>query len=318
MRVLVTGAAGFIGFHAARALLQRGDEVHGFDNINAYYDPAVKHARLDALRQSEGFAFTRGDLCDRDALTAVFDRFEPDHVLHLAAQAGVRYSIENPMAYVQSNLVGFQHVIELVRERKPRNFVYASSSSVYGGNKELPFHEEQDVRNPVSLYAATKLSNELVARSYGNLYELPSTGLRFFTVYGPFGRPDMAMFLFASGMLAGKPIPVFNEGRMIRDFTYVDDIVAGTIAALDRPQLGAVYNLGKGSPENLMDMIRILESCLGVEAKLDLLPMQLGDVRETVSDVSRARADLGYDPKTPISEGIPRFVEWFRGWNGRT
>jgi UDP-glucuronate 4-epimerase len=314
MRVLVTGAAGFIGFHTSRALLRRGETVVGYDNVNDYYDPAVKHARLEELSTFESFHFTRGDITDADALAAVWSDLAPTHVVHLAAQAGVRYSIENPMAYVRANLDGFQHVIELARAHRPENFVYASSSSVYGGNKEMPFSESQRVDNPISLYAATKASNELVARAYGNLYDLPTTGLRFFTAYGPFGRPDMAMYKFAELMLAGKPIPVFNHGEMIRDFTYVDDIVQGILAALEKPQRGAVYNLGRGDSMELMDMIQHLEQHLGVKAEVDMLPMQPGDVPATLADISKARLDLGYEPQTDTATGIGHFVRWFLEW----
>ena len=257
MKVLVTGAAGFIGFHTSRRLLDAGHQVMGFDSVNDYYDPHFKDLRLAVLRDYKGFTFTKGLLEDHAALTAAWKYFSPTHVIHLAAQAGVRYSIENPMAYVNSNLIGFQNVIELVRHTKPAHFVYASSSSVYGGNKELPFSELQDVSNPISLYAATKLSNELVAKSYANLFSMPCTGLRFFTVYGPYGRPDMAMFKFADAMRAGRPLPVFNSGKMVRDFTYIDDIVSGILGALGRIEKGQIYNLGRGNRELLLDMIQI-------------------------------------------------------------
>ncbi len=311
MRVFVTGAVGFIGFHTAKKLLDEGASVHGYDNINDYYDPYYKDIRLEVLKSYDKFSFTKGNLADNPTLSNAWKKFEPSHALNLAAQAGVRYSIENPMAYVESNLVGFQNVIELVRETKPENFAYASSSSVYGSNKELPFSEKHHVENPISLYAATKLENELVAKAYGHLFELPTTGLRFFTVYGPYGRPDMAMFKFAEAMRHGKKLPVFGEGKMGRDFTFIEDIVAGTIAALKKPQISQVYNLGRGKRENLLDMIKILEGEIGKPADLDLMPMQPGDVRETTADISKAKEDLGYDPQTDISEGIPQFAKWY-------
>lgn len=312
MRVLLTGSAGFIGFHTAKALLARGDRVFGYDNINGYYDPAFKRARLEVLAREPGFTFTKGDLADERTLKEAFAQSQPDCVVNLAAQAGVRYSLENPMAYIQSNVVGFQNLIDLVRAHRPANFVYASSSSVYGGNKVLPFSETQEVSNPISLYAATKLSNELVAKTYGNLFEIPSTGLRFFTVYGPMGRPDMAMFKFADLMVKGRRIPVFNHGKMIRDFTYIDDIVAGIAACVDRPEINQIYNLGKGSPDNLLDMIRLLEENLGMKAETEMMPMQAGDVEATLADISRAKARLGYQPKTDLAHGIAEFAKWYK------
>lgn len=312
MRVFLTGAAGFIGFHTALALLEAGHHVCGFDNLNSYYDPHYKMLRLDILKGYERFSFVKGDIQDAAVLSAAWENFDPTHVIHLAAQAGVRYSIENPHAYVQTNLVGFQNVIELVRKTSPQNFVYASSSSVYGGNKTLPFRESDRVDDPISLYAATKKSNELVARTYGNLFKIKSTGLRFFTVYGPYGRPDMALFSFMRKILAGDAIPVFNRGEMLRDFTYIDDIVAGIIAANTRPTLNAIYNLGRGKQEKLLTMIGLLETSIGRKAQLDLLPMQQGDVEATLADITLARVELGFEPKTSIDVGIPRFVEWYR------
>lgn len=311
MRAFVTGAAGFIGFHTSMALLKKGYEVYGFDNVNDYYNPAFKELRLDVLRQHKGFAFTRAHLQDGAALGKAWDEARPEVVVHLAAQAGVRYSIENPMAYVESNLIGFQNILELARRDQPRNFVYASSSSVYGGIKELPFHEGMNTNCPISLYAVTKMENELAAKAYSQLFKLPTTGLRFFTVYGPYGRPDMAMFKFADLMLMGQPIPVYNNGKMIRDFTFVDDIVAGVVAAAERPQLGKVYNLGRGSQIDLLEMIAILEAELGVKAKRDMMPMQLGDVEATLSDVSLAKAELGYHPLTNVAEGVKAFAKWY-------
>jgi UDP-glucuronate 4-epimerase len=312
MRLLLTGAAGFIGFHAAKKLLAEGHEVLGYDNFNDYYDPSHKEARSKVLSEFKNFSMVRANLEDAPALTKAWDKFEPDHVLHLAAQAGVRYSIENPLAYISSNIVGFQNVIELVRHRKVTNFVYASSSSVYGSNRQLPFSEVQEVKSPVSLYAATKLANELVASSYAHLYKIPSTGLRFFTVYGPFSRPDMAIYSFAKLMAAGKPISVFNNGNMVRDFTYVDDIVSGICASLKKPEHAQVYNLGRGAAENLMDMIKYLEADLGIKAKINYLPLQAGDVPETISDVTKAHKNLGYTPKTDLKDGIRFFAQWFR------
>lgn len=314
MRILLTGAAGFIGFHTSKALLMQGHTLLGFDSINDYYDPSFKYARLEFLKSFDKFTFIKGNIEDSSALRAAWDKFQPDHVIHLAAQAGVRYSIENPMAYIKANIVGFQNMIELVRERKPLNFLYASSSSVYGGNKILPFSESQDVSNPVSLYAATKLSNELVAKSYGNLFHIPSTGFRFFTVYGPFSRPDMAMFKFAELMRDNKPIPVFNQGNMIRDFTFVEDIVSGLLSSLPRPDVGQVYNLGKGAKNDLLEMIRLLEENLGIKAKKEMLPMQAGDVEATIADISKARTNLGYEPKTDLVTGVKRFAEWYRSF----
>lgn len=316
MRVLVTGAAGFIGYHASVALLAtEGARVCGFDNFNDYYDPALKRRRAADLASRKGFeAMVEGDLGDRGAIERLWRDFKPDHVLHLAAQAGVRYSIENPQAYIQSNIVGFQNLIELVRAHKPINFVYASSSSVYGGNKVLPFSETQDVSNPISLYATTKIANELVAKTYGNLFGVNTTGLRFFTVYGPWGRPDMAMFKFAELMRRGEPIPVYNHGKMLRDFTYIDDIVGGVLASLRKPQLNQVYNLGRGKQVNLMDMIHALEDKLGVKAKLTMMPIQAGDVEATWADVSKARRDLGYDPRTDVNDGVAQFAQWYRNY----
>jgi UDP-glucuronate 4-epimerase len=295
MRVFVTGAAGFIGYHSSRKLLDAGHDVFGFDNLNDYYSPAFKHARLDILARYDRFSFARGDIGDEAALTKAWKGFMPDTVLHLAAQAGVRYSLENPRTYIHSNLVGFQNVIELARETRPNNLVYASSSSVYGGNERLPFRETDDVSKPISLYAASKISNELVARTYGHLFKLPTTGLRFFTVYGPYGRPDMALFKFAKAIRAGEPIDVYNNGKMVRDFTYI----------------GQVYNLGRGQQVDLLRMIEVLEERLGKKSTRHMLPMQAGDVEATLSDVSKARTELGYDPKVTIEEGVSRFVDWF-------
>lgn len=312
MKVFLTGAAGFIGFHTALTLLKQGHEVCGYDSVNDYYDPTYKIRRLDGLHDFQGFSFQKGLLENADLLSTSYRKCAPTHVLHLAAQAGVRYSLEHPHAYIQSNIVGFQNILELVRHSRPENFVYASSSSVYGGNKEFPFRESQNVSNPISLYAATKIANELVAKTYGHLYGIQSTGLRFFTVYGPHGRPDMALFKFTRNMLKSEPIQIFNHGNMIRDFTYIDDIVAGILSALSRPQMNKIYNLGRGKKELLSDMIVMLEESLGVKAVKEFLPIQPGDVEETFADTSLAQVELGYSPTVNIEVGIPRFVQWYR------
>ena len=332
MRVLVTGAAGFIGSHLSERLLARGDEVLGYDNLNAYYDPALKEARLARLTPQDGFSFVRASLEDRAALEAAFDDFRPQRVVNLAAQAGVRYSLENPHAYIDSNIVGFLNILEACRHRGIEHLVYASSSSVYGANRKLPFAVEDSVDHPVSLYAATKKANELMAHTYSHLFGLPTTGLRFFTVYGPWGRPDMALFLFTKKILAGEPIDVFNHGHHTRDFTYVDDIVEGVIRTLDRvpgpdpaydplaPTPASslapyrVYNIGNHQPVQLLRYIEVLEDCLGRKAEKRLLPMQPGDVPDTEADVEALRRDTGYSPATPIETGVRRFVEWYRAF----
>ncbi len=315
-RILVTGAAGFIGFHVAELLLSRGDRVVGIDNCNDYYDVGLKEARLARLGARAGFSFCRGDVADGAALGAAFDQGPFDAVCHLAAQAGVRYSLENPLAYGHANLLGFLQVLEACRHRGTGNLVYASSSSVYGANEKVPFAEADRVDRPVSLYAATKVANELMAHSYHHLYGLPCTGLRFFTVYGPWGRPDMATYLFTDQILAGRPIDVFNYGRMERDFTYIDDIAAGVVAALERPLGFEVINLGNHEPVRLERFIAVLEEALGVRAVRRELPMQPGDVPRTYADVEKARRLLGWVPTTPIEVGIPRFVAWYRSYHG--
>ena len=332
MRVLVTGAAGFIGSHLSERLLARGDEVLGYDNLNAYYDPALKEARLARLTPQDGFSFVRASLEDRAALEAAFDDFRPQRVVNLAAQAGVRYSLENPHAYIESNIVGFLNILEACRHRGIEHLVYASSSSVYGANRKLPFAVEDSVDHPVSLYAASKKANELMAHTYSHLFGLPTTGLRFFTVYGPWGRPDMALFLFTKKILAGEPIDVFNHGHHTRDFTYVDDIVEGVIRTLDRvpgpdptydplaPTPASslapyrVYNIGNHQPVQLLRYLEVLEDCLGRKAEKRLLPMQPGDVPDTEADVEALRRDTGYSPATPIETGVRRFVEWYRAF----
>ncbi len=315
-RILVTGAAGFIGFHVAELLLSRGDRVVGIDNCNDYYDVGLKEARLARLGARAGFSCCRGDVADGAALGAAFDQGPFDAVCHLAAQAGVRYSLENPLAYGHANLLGFLQVLEACRHRGTGNLVYASSSSVYGANEKVPFAEADRVDRPVSLYAATKVANELMAHSYHHLYGLPCTGLRFFTVYGPWGRPDMATYLFTDQILAGRPIDVFNYGRMERDFTYIDDIAAGVVAALERPLGFEVINLGNHEPVRLERFIAVLEEALGVRAVRRELPMQPGDVPRTYADVEKARRLLGWAPTTPIEVGIPRFVAWYRSYHG--
>jgi UDP-glucuronate 4-epimerase len=314
MKILLTGAAGFIGFHLARRLLERGDEVVGVDNLNAYYDPALKNARLEILRKFERFEFVRADLADREAMAKVFAAGRFDAVVNLAAQAGVRYSLENPHAYVDANVVGFMNVLEGARHHGTGHLVFASTSSVYGLNPDLPYREEQDTDHPISLYAATKKANELMAHSYAHLFKVPTTGLRFFTVYGPWGRPDMALFKFTRGIIAGESIPVFNEGKMVRDFTYVDDIVEGVVRVIDRPAPYRIFNIGNSNRVELMAYIRAIESAVGKKAKLDLLPMQAGDVAATEADTSALEAATGFRPHTPVEEGVKRFVEWYRDY----
>lgn len=334
MRILITGAAGFIGSTLAARLLARGDEVLGYDNLNDYYDPTLKEARLARLTPQAGFGFVRASLEDRPALERAFADFRPQRVVNLAAQAGVRYSIENPYAYVEANLVGFINVLEACRHGGVEHLVYASSSSVYGANRKLPFSVQDAVDHPVSLYAATKKANELMAHTYSHLYRLPTTGLRFFTVYGPWGRPDMALFLFTRKILADEPIDVFNHGRHTRDFTYVDDIVEGVIRTLDRvpaadpafdplqpnPATSSapyrVYNIGNNQPVELARYIEVLEHALGREARKILLPLQPGDVPDTCADVTELAADTGYAPSTPVEDGVRRFVDWYRAYYG--
>ncbi|HXP76547.1 MAG TPA: NAD-dependent epimerase/dehydratase family protein [Stellaceae bacterium] len=322
MGVLVTGAAGFIGFHVAMALLAQGRQVCGIDNVNDYYSVALKRARLARLAQSKEFEFNEIDISDRDAVAEVFRRHpDIDGIIHLAAQAGVRYSLVNPYAYAQSNVMGQVVMLEAARRlERLRCFVYASSSSVYGANRKQPFSVEDRVDNPISLYAATKRSCELLTESYCHLFGMPSIGLRFFTVYGPWGRPDMAAYLFADAIVAGRPIQVFNYGKMARDFTYIDDIVAGVLAALDRPPKDTpphrIYNLGNHRPEKLLHYIEVLEHALGRKAVMEMVPMQPGDVAESFADIAASQRDLGFQPKTPIDVGIPNFVRWFKEYHG--
>ncbi len=332
MKILVTGAAGFIGFHTARVLLDRGVDVVGLDNMNDYYDVTLKEARLAQLTGRSGFTFERVDLADRPAMEAVFERGNFDRVVHLAAQAGVRYSLENPHAYIDSNVVGFTNILEGCRHNGVEHLVYASSSSVYGANQSMPFSVHDNVDHPLSLYAATKKANELMAHTYASVYELPVTGLRFFTVYGPWGRPDMALFLFTRNILEGKPIDVFNYGKHRRDFTYIDDIVEGVVRTMDRvatanpdwsgaePDPGTssapyrLYNIGSHRPVDLGRYIEVIEECLGAKAEKNLLPLQPGDVPDTYADVDDLIRDVDYQPQTPVEEGIARFVEWYRGY----
>ena len=334
MRILVTGAAGFIGSALSLRLLARGDEVLGVDNLNDYYDVLLKQARLDRLTPHPGFSFAKLSIEDRPAVGKAFHDFRPQRVVNLAAQAGVRYSIENPYAYVESNLVGFINILEACRHGKVEHLVYASSSSVYGANRKLPFSVQDPVDHPVSLYAATKKANELMAHTYSHLYGLPTTGLRFFTVYGPWGRPDMALFLFTKKILAGEPIDVFNHGHHTRDFTYIDDIVEGVIRTLDHvaapdPDYDPVhpsaassaapyrlYNIGNSHPVQLAHYIEVLEDCLGRKAEKNLLPLQPGDVPDTSAEVTELMTDTGYRPDTPVEKGIERFVEWYRHYYG--
>jgi UDP-glucuronate 4-epimerase len=363
VRILLTGAAGFIGFHVAKRLLERGDEVVGVDNFNAYYDPKIKEARVEILKklgpglkrgdpsleEREGraphhvknhphpgplprerekldphpgkreksphpFTLVRADLADREAIHKLFTGARYDAVVNLAAQAGVRYSLENPYAYIDANVVGFMNILEGVRHHGTGHLVFASTSSVYGLNPNLPYKEEDDTDHPVSLYAATKKANEVMAHSYAHLFNIPTTGLRFFTVYGPWGRPDMALFKFTKGILEGTPIPVFNEGRMVRDFTYIDDIAEGVVRTIDRPQGYRIFNIGNHHRVELMEYIRAIEKAVGRKAKLDLLPMQAGDVAATEADTSALAAATGFNPHTPVEVGVQRFVEWYRDY----
>jgi len=332
VKLLVTGAAGFIGFHTARSLLQMGHEVVGLDNLNAYYDVELKAARLRMLEQGDNFRFTRTDITDRGAMQALFAREKFQRVVHLAAQAGVRYSIQNPHLYVQSNIAGFLEVIEGCRAHAVEHLVYASTSSVYGANTRMPFSERQCVDHPLTLYAATKKANELMAHSYSSLYGLPTTGLRFFTVYGPWGRPDMALFRFTKNILEGLPIDVYYEGRHQRDFTYIDDVVEGVAAAVnhvaapdahwnsDAPDPGTsrapyrIYNIGNQRPVTLLRLIEVVEECLGRKAVRNLMPMQMGDVPDTAADVDRLARDMGYRPTTGLEQGVKHFVEWYLGY----
>jgi len=332
MKVMITGIAGFIGSTLAHRLLARGDSVYGVDNMNDYYDVTLKEARLQRLTSQKGFTFEKLDIGDRAGMEKMFKREKFDAVMNLAAQAGVRYSIENPHAYIDANVVGFCNVLEGCRHSGVKHVVFASSSSVYGANTKMPFSEHDNIDHPVSLYAATKKANELMAHSYAHLYKLPCTGLRFFTVYGPWGRPDMALFKFTKGILAGEPIPVFNEGKMIRDFTYIDDIVEGVVRVIDKTATPdptwsgdqpdpatsyapyRVFNIGNNNPVQLMRYIQVLEQCLGKKAILDLLPMQAGDVPATSANTDALEAAVGFRPMVTVETGIARFVEWYKSY----
>ena len=332
MKVLITGAAGFIGSDLALRLLERGDEVIGIDNLNDYYDPALKMARLARTADKPGFTDVRIDLEDRDGIAGIFVKHKPDAVVNLAAQAGVRYSLQNPSAYIDTNVVGFMNILEGCRHNDVQHLVYASSSSVYGSNTKMPFTVHDNVDHPVSIYAATKKANELMAHTYSHLYRLPTTGLRFFTVYGPWGRPDMALFTFTRKMLAGEAIDVFNYGKHRRDFTYIDDIVEGVIRTLDRvPEANpdwsgdqpdsasstapyALYNIGNNQPVELMHYIEVLEDCLGMKAEMNLLPLQPGDVPDTYADVQDLVRDVGYKPDMSVEQGVANFVTWYKDY----
>jgi UDP-glucuronate 4-epimerase len=329
-QILVTGAAGFIGFHVASLLLARGDRVIGLDNLNDYYDPALKRARLDQLRQHQGFTFAHADISDQHAMASVFAAHKPGRVIHLAAQAGVRYSVKHPQAVINSNVVGFGHILEGCRLHETEHLVYASTSSVYGANTSMPFSEHQSVEHPLSLYAATKKANELMAHTYSSLFGLPTTGLRFFTVYGPWGRPDMALFLFTRKILAGEPVDLFNHGKHTRSFTYVDDIAEGVVRVLDKvpqPQSSwsaaapdpatsfapfRIYNIGSDRRTELMRYVELIEENLGKKAILNFLPLQAGDVPDTWADIADLARDVGYSPSTPVEQGVREFISWYR------
>ncbi len=315
MSIMVTGSAGFIGFHVAKALLERGDYVVGYDNVNDYYDQDLKWERNSILEGYDNYKFYHKDLCDHDALEDAFEEHDITKMCHLAAQAGVRYSIDNPHAYQRSNLEGFTNVLEVCRHNEVDNLVFASSSSVYGGCKEIPFSEDYDITHPISFYAATKAANEVMAHSYHHLYGMPCSGLRFFTVYGPWGRPDMAMYLFTERMIKGEPIDVFNYGNMKRDFTYIDDIVNGVLSSIDNPYDYEIFNLGNHTTVNLMYVISKMEEALGIEAEKNMLPMQPGDVERTYADISKAKKMLGFEPKTSVEEGIKQFVDWYKNYH---
>lgn len=314
--ILVTGAAGFIGFHLSKRLLETGYAVIGVDNLNPYYDVNLKRARLDILKSHENFSFYQLDIQDLQGLKNIFKQRQVTKICNLAAQAGVRYSLKDPFSYQKSNIEGFLNLLELAKEYKVSNFVYASSSSVYGKNRKSPYSVEDRVDNPISLYAATKKANELMAHAYSHLFEIPCTGLRYFTVYGPWGRPDMALFLFTDAILKKRPINVYNYGEMRRDFTYIDDIIDGTIRAIERPAPYEIFNLGNSDSVGLLDFIRVIEEELGQEAEKNMMPLQPGDVPETVADIRRSRELLGFDPRTPLREGIRKFISWYREYYG--
>ena len=315
MKILITGVAGFIGFHLAKSILKDDAEVYGIDNLNHYYNVDLKHDRLNILSKSPNFKFTKCDLKDNQNLKIIFDEFRPDMVVNLAAQAGVRYSIDNPSTYIDSNIVGFHNVIKLCKDYNVEGLIYASSSSVYGGNNKIPFSEKDRVDNPISLYAASKKANELIAYSYSHLFNLNTTGLRFFTVYGPWGRPDMAMYIFADRILANKKISVYNHGKMRRDFTYIDDIVDGIKSAIDKNYACEVFNLGNNKVEELMDVVSYLENYLGHKAQIDFLPMQPGDIEESHADIEKSKEMLGFCPKINVDEGVRNFINWHKEYH---
>ena len=311
-KILVTGSSGFIGMHLCKSLLEDGYQVVGIDNMNDYYDPALKEARLKELYLYDNFKFVKADISDYPSVETAFKDFEPEKVVNLAAQAGVRYSLENPQAYIQSNVVGFMNILECCRHHQVKSLIYASSSSVYGGNEKIPFSIDDAVDRPISIYASTKRANELMAHTYSHLYGLHTTGLRFFTVYGPWGRPDMAMYIFTEKISNDLPIPVFNYGKMQRDFTYIDDIIDGVKASIDKNFFCEIFNLGNNRCENLMDMITLIEQSLRKKVELNLMDIQPGDVKKTFADIEYSRDKLGYEPTTSITEGIPVFLRWYR------
>jgi UDP-glucuronate 4-epimerase len=316
VKILVTGSAGFIGYHLCKSLLEDGFEVLGIDNVNNYYDQKLKFARLEQLKPYKNFRFEKIDIADRNSISQSFETFGPTKVVNLAAQAGVRYSLENPYAYMDSNLVGFLNIIELCRHNDVKGLIYASSSSVYGGNTKIPFSVEDRVDFPISLYSASKRANELIAHAYSHLYGLHTTSLRYFTVYGPWGRPDMAMFIFTKKILAGEPIPVFNNGDMRRDFTYIDDIISGTRAAINKNYKCEIFNLGNHKSEQLMDVVSLIEQNLGKKAKINFQPMQLGDVKESYADIEKSNKKLNFIPQISIKEGVSKFIKWYKDYNG--
>jgi len=311
-KILITGAAGFIGYHLCKSLIKDGYKVLGIDNLNDYYDTNLKKARIEQLKHFKNFTFNKVDIADRESLTKSFQSFDPQKVVNLAAQPGVRYSIENPYNYIDSNLVGFLNIIELCRNNEVKSFIYASSSSVYGGNEKMPFSVKDRVNQPLALYGATKRANELIAHSYSHLYGLRTTGLRYFTVYGPWYRPDMAIFIFTHNIMAGKPIPVFNNGKMKRDFTYIDDIISGTRSAIEKNYKYEIFNLGNSKSESLLELIGIIEKNLDKKAQIEYLPMQPGDVKESLADIKKSTKKLGYKPLTKINKGIPQFIKWYK------
>ncbi len=315
MKILVTGAAGFIGFHLSKTLLDDGFEVFGIDNINDYYDINLKHDRLKILNEYDNFSFDKLDISNKEDLSKSFKRFKPQKVVNLAAQAGVRYSLKNPYSYLNSNLTGFLNIIELCRYSEIENLVYASSSSVYGGNADIPFSEDHKINKPLSLYGATKAANELIAHSYSNLYNINTTGLRFFTVYGPWGRPDMALYIFTKNIISGNPINVFNNGNMKRDFTFIDDIISGIKSSINKNNKFEIFNLGNNKSEDLMKMITMLEDKIGKKAKINFMPIQPGDVEETFADIEKSKKMLAYNPQTNLKDGITEFVKWYKNYH---